>query len=190
MPKHAPQYQSFWPKNYNPREEAKMPKLTPPKAKPKKFALKPDKPFIPTEYAEQEKIFLWAHGRPAERRAVRTKQGLKYYWEPAIPAVCKDPRIQLMFATLNGLRLPIGQARKASRAGMRKAVPDIWLPVRKAWLADEPVPGLVIELKRLKGGHLDEDQKAYHELLREQGYKVVVCKGAYAAIEEIERYLE
>ena len=159
-----------------------------------KFALKPDKPFIPTEYQEQEKIFLWAHGRPAERRAVRTKQGLKYYWEPAIPAQCKDPRIQLMFATLNGLRLPIGQARKASRAGMRKAVPDIWLPVRAfrpGWndIGDAYWHGLCVELKRLKGGHLDEDQKAYHELLREQGYKVVVCKGAEAAIKEIEEYL-
>lgn len=150
------------------------------------FKLTPDKQFVPKELSEQEAIFLWAHGRPAERRAVRTKQGVKYYWTPAIPAQCTDPRIKLMYATFGGIPVSIGLARKMKRAGNTSDVPDIVLPVQ----GHAGVPGLYIELKRIKGSYARPTQKEYHKLLREQGYQVEVCRGAQQAIEAIKQYLE
>lgn len=150
-----------------------------------RFKLMPDKPFVPKEIDEQELIFRWAHGWPAERRAVRTKQGLKYYWTPAIPAQCTDPRIKLMYSTFGGVRVSIGLARKMKRAGNNPGVPDIVLPVQ----GHAGCPGLYLELKRIKGGHVDTEQTEYHKLLREQGYQVEVCRGAQSAIQTIKQYL-
>ena len=136
----------------------------------KPFRLTAPKPFIPREYDEQVAVFEYA--QMAERR---------------------DPRWGLLFATLNGVRLPISLAVKMKRAGMRADIPDIILPVRvpadpfcdgrSSW------GGLWIEMKRVKGGVVSEGQKWYHEALRQQGYKVEVAKGAKNAIEIIEKYL-
>lgn len=154
----------------------------------KALKLTPDKPFVPKEMAEQERVFLWAHGRPAQRRAVRTKEGLKYYWTEAIAAQCTDPRIKLMFGTFGGVKVPPGLAAKMKRAGNTPDVPDIVLPV----VGHGGVPGLWIELKRRRGAYraAREGQKAYHAKLREQGYQVEVGKGADEAIRIIKDYLE
>jgi len=49
--------------------------------------------------------------------------------------------------------------------------------------------GLFIELKRRHGGVVSREQKEIHKLLRAQGYRVEVCKGADAAIQAIIDYL-
>lgn len=146
----------------------------------KKFRLTPPKDeYIPTELDEQERVFLWAHGRPAER----LRNGK---WLPAIPAECTDPRIRLLFATMNGIRVSIGLAKKMKRSGNRRGVPDIVLPV----IGYASCPGLFIELKRVKRGQVRDDQEWFHNELRKQGYQVEVCKGAKAAITVIEMYLK
>jgi hypothetical protein len=48
---------------------------------------------------------------------------------------------------------------------------------------------LFIELKRRRGGVVSLDQQAVHDLLRDQGYRVEVCRGAEEAIRVISDYL-
>ncbi len=126
----------------------------------KKFRLTPPKPFVPLEYDEQCTVFEWA----------------KY---------CKLDGIEWMFATLNGVRLPIGLARKMKRAGLKPGPPDIYLDVARNGFS-----GLRVEMKREKGSYTSDDQDAWHDHLRAQGFKVVVAKGAHEAIEAIKLYLD
>ena len=128
----------------------------------------------PTEYQEQCKIFEWS------RLMVATNQ---------------EPRLKLLRAGMEGVRLSIGTRVKAKRAGMDSSWPDLMLavPVRKeccdGWLLEHTC-GLFIELKRLKGGTVSPEQKAMHQALRAQGYRVEVAKGADNAISIIKEYLD
>ena len=140
----------------------------------KKFRLTPPKPFIPREHDDQVAIF--------EIAAFKAKQ---------------DPRWNLLFATLNGVRLPIGLAVKMKKAGNKHGVPDLFLPVPRFCVLDGTphkeyveAHGLWIELKREKGGVLSSSQKWWHQQLTEMGYRVVVAKGAQVAIKIIEEYLK
>ena len=91
--------------------------------------------------------------------------------------------------------MSIGTRVKAKRAGMDSAWPDLALYVPKylgnngGQLNEIWCHGLLIELKRLTGGTVSPEQKAMHELLRAQGYRVEVCRGADAAIKCISEYL-
>jgi hypothetical protein len=128
----------------------------------KKFRLTAPKPFVPKEYDEQLALFDYA--------AVAAKQ---------------DWRWKLLFCTLNGVRVPIGVAKKMKRAGNRAGVPDVILPV----VGYAACPGLFIEMKRIKGGVISNDQHWWHKQLRDMGYQVTVCAGAKAAIDTITKYL-
>jgi len=94
------------------------------------------------------------------------------------------PDLEFMFSTLNGVRLTIGQATKAKRSGNKKGVPDIWLPAKR-----DKYSGLIIELKKVKGGVVSKEQKRWIEYLRTQGYCALVCRGSEVAIAEIKYYL-
>lgn len=115
---------------------------------------------VPTEYEEQRDIFLWSNAS--------NKKELK-----------------LLHASLNGVRLTIGQSMKAKRSGMKKGVPDLFLPIPR-----HDYHGLFIELKRAKGGTVSKEQKQWLNDLNEQGYLAVVCKGADEAIKTITDYLK
>jgi hypothetical protein len=136
----------------------------------KKFRLTAQKPFIPDEYAEQCVVFEW----------------LKY---------CKLDGADLAFSSLYGIRLPIGLAVKAKKAGMKSGVPDIFLPVPRTFFETKAghelwYHGLFIEMKREKGGVVSQAQKDWREALESRGYKVVVAKGAKEAIAAIKEYLD
>jgi hypothetical protein len=126
----------------------------------KRFRLTPPKPYVPKEYDDQVFVFEWA----------------KY---------CKLDGIDLLYATLNGVRLPIGLARKMKRAGLKAGPPDINLDV-----ARQGFHGLRIEEKREKGGIVSQIQSDWHDRLRQEGYKVVVTKGANETIAAIKEYLD
>jgi len=111
-----------------------------------------------SEYGEQCAVFQWAD------REVR--------WETGY-----------LFATLNGVKLPVGLAVKVKRAGNRKGVPDIWLPVPRG-----DYHGLVIELK-VKPNKPTIEQTEWLEGLKAMGYKALVCYGADEAIAAIKDYL-
>lgn len=67
------------------------------------------------------------------------------------------PHIRL-FSVPNGLRTGFKQASKAKREGMRKGVPDLWIPELR----------VVIEFKRVKGGALSPDQKDWLRYLEDR----------------------
>lgn len=74
-------------------------------------------------------------------------------------------------------------AAKMKAEGVRAGVPDLFLPV-----ARQGFHGLWIELKSAKG-RVTTVQAAWHERLRAQGYRVVVCRGWCEARDEIVKYL-
>lgn len=119
------------------------------------------KKLFPTELQEQIAVFSWANTQ-----------------------LDKYPLLRYMNASLNGVRLTIGQATIAKRSGLLKGYPDIFLPLR-----NKEYSGLFIELKRVKGGVVSPEQKDFLSFLNSQGFKAVVCRGSKEAIETIECYL-
>jgi hypothetical protein len=104
----------------------------------------------------------------------------------------REPRLRLLHASMNGILTNPRFGAKLQRLGRKAGVPDLFLPVRI--FAKYPIErwqsGLWIEMKRLKGGVVSDEQKAWHIALREQGYRVEVCRGAEAAIAALKDYLE
>lgn len=97
----------------------------------------------------------------------------------------KYPELELMYHIPNGGYRNPGGGAKLKKEGVKAGVPDICLPV-----ARNGFHGLYIELKRQKGGRVQENQKRWLEALQEQGYYTCVCKGADEARKVLEEYLE
>lgn len=89
----------------------------------------------------------------------------------------------LYCASAGGVRTSMKQAVKMKSTGYVAGVPDLAIYEPRG-----NYHGLFIELKRKKGGATSPAQKEWIEQLNKRGYKAVVCKGANAAIKEIEAY--
>jgi hypothetical protein len=89
------------------------------------------------------------------------------------------------FAIPNGGWRHPATAALLKAEGAKPGVPDLMIP-----LAIDGINGLFIEMKRLKGGKVSPAQKAFHNLLRENGYAVEVCAGFEAARTAINEYLD
>lgn len=96
----------------------------------------------------------------------------------------KYPELEYLNASLNGLRLTIGQAVKAKRLGMKKGFPDINLPVLRRGKTS-----LYIELKVDKNKPSTEQIK-WNKFLNDHGHLAVFCWGSVEAIEVIKNYLD
>ena len=87
------------------------------------------------------------------------------------------------FSIPNGSSRNIREAVKLKRTGVSAGIPDLCIPVaRKSYHA------LFIEMKRRSGGSLSPFQRNWHFVLRNEGYKVEVCKGFDAAKKVIDDY--
>lgn len=86
----------------------------------------------------------------------------------------------LMFMSLNGMKMNIGQAMKAKRSGMMKGVPDLEVP---GWR-------LFIEMKKENGGVNKPHQKKIQQYLIANGYTVMVCRGYEDAVNDIEEFVK
>ena len=75
----------------------------------------------------------------------------------------------------NGARL--------KREGLKKGIPDLFLPVAKMGYN-----GLFIEMKK-SGGKTTVEQRWWMEKLRKQGYLVEVCDSSVKAIDLIKKYI-
>jgi len=117
--------------------------------------------FARSEWREQVAVFDWAES-----------------------AQCQYPELKYLTGSLNGVRLSIGSAVKAKRAGLKQGAPDLSLDV-----ARRPYHGLRIELKAMDG-KLDKEQMDWLQFLQDQGYRAVACWGSDQAINEITSYLE
>lgn len=116
---------------------------------------------VPLEEDEQIALFRWA---AYEAAAV--------------------PELALLHHIPNGGKRNKAIAAKFKRMGVKAGVPDIFLPVARGGCH-----GLYIELKRLKHSGTSANQDGWIAALREQGYRVDVCKGWDAARETIMDYL-
>lgn len=113
--------------------------------------------LIPTEHQEQCRVIDWCNAHPI--------------------ANC-------IFAIPNGSHKSQAMAAKFQREGLRKGVPDLFIPLaRGKW------HGLFIEMKRVKGSVTSPDQIDYINLLIDNGYRAQICHGADEAINLIAEYL-
>ena len=125
----------------------------------------------PLERDEQTAVVAWA------RRMADTNQ---------------EPRLKLLRCGFEGLRLSMGVRMQCKRQCICNGWPDLMLAcpcVDFNGIEQVEYHGLFIELKRQRGGVVSSEQKYMHQLLREQGYRVEVAKGADAAIKCIKEYL-
>lgn len=94
------------------------------------------------------------------------------------------PDLEMLFATLNGVRLPIGLAVKAKKQGNMRGVPDVFLDVARGGYH-----GLRIEMKVGKNKQTKE-QVEWAKNYARNGYKVAVCYSWECATDVIEHYLK
>lgn len=74
------------------------------------------------------------------------------------------------------MRTSIRTAIKAKREGMRKGVPDLFVPKWKLW----------IEFKRSKGGTVSPEQKEWHEYLEDHcGDIVIIARGCDDGVKKV-----
>lgn len=117
---------------------------------------------VPSEEEEQATLFNWAK-----------MQEKKY------------PELALMFHIPNGGLRSKTEAARFKRQGVKAGVPDICLPCAKCGRH-----GLFIELKKLTGGRVSKEQKAWIAALENAGYAASVCCGWQEASRTITWYLE
>ena len=111
-------------------------------------------------------------------------------WGEMMVSTGQEPRLRFLVGSASGARLTVGNLMKLKRAGViKKAWPDLHLAVAHFSSHDDQYFSLFIELKRIKGGVLSPEQAEMHDLLRDEGNKVVVCKGSDRAIDELKLYL-
>lgn len=118
-------------------------------------------------------------------------------WARAMAETGQEPRLALLHGDSSGVRVSVGAAVKMKRAGAIKGWPDLMLAVPQTGViygSEKRLPyyvwlGLFLELKRRKNGVISPEQATIHKLLRDQGYRVVVCKGSDEAIDTIKVYL-
>lgn len=130
-------------------------------------------PKLPTEYEEQVELFAWAD------RMVFTL-----------------PELDMLFATINGAKMPYGkdkngqrfskEAMRQKKAGLKNGVPDLILPVARS-----NYHALFIELKRAKKSLsvVSKEQEDWITKLTAHGNLAVICYGAEAAKAAILDYL-
>lgn len=110
----------------------------------------------------------------------------------------KQPELKMLMAIPNGASYGGGGgrwsiAKRMKDEGVKKGVPDIFLPVPMTYVNDGQVTdmkaGLWIEMKAGKNKP-SEEQKWWMEQLQSFGYRVEVCYSTDEAIEVIENYLD
>lgn len=89
----------------------------------------------------------------------------------------KYPKIRIFAIPNGGARHP-AVAYKLKAEGVLRGVPDLYIPEWKLW----------IEMKRIKGGVLSDDQKDWIEYLESVGDHVRVGLGCEGAIKEVSEW--
>lgn len=95
----------------------------------------------------------------------------------------EHPMLKFIFAMQSGAYLSIRTRMKEKRAGMKKGVPDVCIPIQSNGFG-----GAYIENKSTKG-RLKPEQKEFIEHLEKNNYCVKVCYSLDDAIHFTEQYL-
>lgn len=124
-----------------------------------------DRPFgrppVPTESEEQKALFLWAAYNSG-----------------------RHPELKWMYHVPNEGKRSVQRGAQMRAEGLKKGVPDVCLPVQRHGHG-----ALYIEMKRVRGGRLTDEQKEWAEGLTRCGNLVRRCNGWEQAVEAIEDYL-
>lgn len=112
------------------------------------------------------------------------EQEQAYLFQWAMLMTNRFPELSLLFHIPNGGARSLTEAVRFKRAGVKKGVPDLFLPVARGGFH-----GLFIELKRERGGRVSKEQKEWLSALEAEKYRAVVCNGAEEACNEIYNYL-
>jgi hypothetical protein len=91
------------------------------------------------------------------------------------------PNLRFLFSTLNGLFMPPHIRARAIEAGMAKGILDLFYMVRRVEEDGRVYSGLVMDLKRLKGGRPTPEQLQWAKHLQEQGWLVLFPAGVMQA---------
>lgn len=83
-----------------------------------------------------------------------------------------------IFAVPNGGARSMATAARLKVEGVMRGVPDLFVPAWNVW----------IEMKRTKGGRVDEDQRDWHAYLSDLGHVVIIGRGADDAKEQVDRW--
>lgn len=118
---------------------------------------------VPTESQEQKTLFRWAD----------------------LMGSGKYPELQLLHHIPNGGSRNKAEAHKLKAEGVKAGVPDICLPVPRG-----SYHGLYIEMKRIRGGRISEEQRKWLKDLAKQGYRAQICRGWEEAAGTIKEYLD
>ena len=95
------------------------------------------------------------------------------------------PVLKRLYSCPNGGYRSKKTAAMMKLEGAKAGVPDLCLPAKSKGFS-----GLYIEMKRIKGGQLSDEQRDWLSYLNAAGYKAIVCKGADEAIAAILDYLQ
>ena len=95
----------------------------------------------------------------------------------------KEPEFQMAFAIPNGGYRAKKTGAALKKQGVKPGIPDMFLPISR-----DGFHGLWIEMKSHKGKTSDT-QEVWHDNLRKEGYKVVVCHSADSAIDTLKNYI-
>ncbi|MBQ2771062.1 MAG: VRR-NUC domain-containing protein, partial [Clostridia bacterium] len=110
------------------------------------------------------------------------EQTALFRWTLAVRTIY--PLLRLLFHIPNGGRRDTIEARRLKEQGVKKGVPDLFLPVARA-----PYHGLFIEMKT-DTGQPTQAQKWWLEELRTQGYLALVAHGQDEARGILQDYLK
>lgn len=104
------------------------------------------------------------------------------FWHSIYKNYNVDERV--LFSVPNGGFRGIREAQRLKAEGQRNGIPDLFLSLPRG-----EYHGLYIEMKRVKGGYVRDEQKTFMDAVGALQYKAVVCKGADAAIAALLEYL-
>ena len=109
----------------------------------------------------------------------------EYHIQTALIHWLRLVRPEVLFTIApNGMKLPIGVAKKIKAMGYNKGCPDIMI-----FEAKKNYCGLFIELKT-KTGKIQTEQKVWLDQLSRRGYKAIVCRSCEEAIVAINDYMK
>ena len=120
---------------------------------------------------------------------MRRKVGSESLEQQAVITYCafqswRLPNADRIFHIPNGGWRTITEAKRFKSEGVKKGVPDLFLPVPKSGYH-----GLFIEMKRPDGKNKPTtEQKDWQQFLTESGYKSIICYGYEDAVREIQQY--
>lgn len=94
------------------------------------------------------------------------------------------PELKYCFHIPNGEKRHISVGVKLKKMGVKKGVPDVFIP-----LARHDFNGLFIEFKKDESSKLSPHQKEYFEYLETQNFLCAVAQNGEHAIDILKRYI-